>query len=181
MPGDSPPAAQIRVARAAVLPLHLSLMALQRFPVDVARGTPGLVVENPRLVEAAAERALGACVIATNGNPSTAVVTLLEQLRLAGAALRCHADFDAPGIGICRRLHESGCTPWMMGERDYLAAVRAAGEHGAQPLVDARSCGPTPWEPRLEGAFERRGVVVHEELVLNEVLDGFVDVAARRS
>ena len=59
----------IRFALHAGLPLHISLFALRRHTISVDTGTPVLVVENPRLVEAAAERSLPICVISSNGNP----------------------------------------------------------------------------------------------------------------
>ena len=71
--GTSPLDEQIRAASAGALPLHISLLALRTYPVTVPRHTPVLVVENPRLVEAAAERNRRSCVVATNGNPTTAV------------------------------------------------------------------------------------------------------------
>ena len=70
--GTSPLDEQIRAASAGALPVHISLLALRAYPVTVPRHTPVLVVENPRLVEAAAERNRRSCVVATNGNPSTA-------------------------------------------------------------------------------------------------------------
>lgn len=167
--------AQVRAATRGGLPLHLSLVALQRYPVEVVPDTPVLVVENPRLVEAAAERALGGCVVATNGHPATAVTTLLEQLRRAGVTLLYHGDFDAAGIGICRRLHEGGCTPWRMGARHYRAAIRRADERGVRLETNDRPCGAAPWDPDLEGAFERCRLIVHEELVLDEMLERFID------
>ena len=93
--GTSPLDEQIRAASAGALPVHISLLALRAYPVTVPRHTPVLVVENPRLVEAAAERNRRSCVVATNGNPSTAVTTLPEQLRRSGASLHYHGDFDS--------------------------------------------------------------------------------------
>ena len=70
----------MRRATECELPLHTSLYALRLHPVAVQPGTLVLVVENPRLVEAAVERALPSCVVAGNGNPSAAVIELLTQL-----------------------------------------------------------------------------------------------------
>ena len=78
--GESALDEQIRAASDGGLPLHISLFAMQRNPIAVPQHTPILVVENPRLVEAAAERRLRSCVITSNGYPSTAVKTLLQQL-----------------------------------------------------------------------------------------------------
>ena len=171
--GNSPLDLHIRFAIHAGLPVHLSLFALRRHPVSVDAGTPVLVVENPRLVEAAAERSLPACVVSSNGNPSTAVTTLLRQLQQAEASLWYHGDFDSPGIAICRRMHEFGCSPWMMDGRDYADAVRQAEESDVQLVADPKECGPTPWDPKLQAAFDHHRVVIHEEFVLDGVLNRF--------
>jgi len=171
--GASPLATQIRLACNAALPLHLNLFALRRHPIAVDAGTPVLVVENPRLVEAAAERKLPICVVSSNGNPSTAVSALLGQLQQAEARLWYHGDFDAPGIAICRRMHQVGLTPWMMGAGQYADAVRQAAQSDVPLMSESADCGPTPWDPRLQGAFNHHRLIVHEEFVLNDVLTRF--------
>ncbi len=164
---------QIRAASAGGLPLHISLFALQRYPITVPQDTQVLVVENPRLVEAAAERRLPSCVITSNGNPSTAVTTLLTQLRESGALIWYHGDFDAAGLGICRRMYERGATPWMMGAPDYEDAIHRAEKAGIRLEHDFGDCGATPWDPELQAAFRRHERVIHEEFVLDCVLSRF--------
>lgn len=171
--GTSPLAVQIRSATSGALPVHISLVALQKYPITVPRGSPVLVVENPRLVEAAAERELPGSVVATNGNPTTAVRTLLGQLQGSGARVLYHGDFDAAGLAICGRMHAGGCEPWMMDASDYEAAVRMAGQSGVRLAAESRDCGATPWDPALQKAFEHRRLAVHEEFVLDRVLDRF--------
>ena len=166
-------AQMLRSAAAGGLPLHMSLLALRREPVTVAPGTPVLVVENPRLVEAACERGLPCCVVAANGNPATAVTTLLTQMQDSGALLWYHGDFDAAGLAICRRMLASGCRPWMMAARDYRDAISTADRNGVRLDTDIKDCGPTPWDPRLETAFNDGRLIVHEEFVLDEVLNEF--------
>jgi hypothetical protein len=172
--GDSVLAGLLRGAALGGLPLHVSLLAMSREPVTVPSSTQVLAVENPRLVEAAAERRLGCCVVSTNGNPTTAVTTLLQQLQGCGARLWYHGDFDAAGIAICRRMHDFGCRPWMMDAQDYRDAVSRAGSGGVRLERDTKGCGPTPWDPTLEEAFESRRLIVHEEFVLDEVLGSLV-------
>ena len=172
--GKSALDALLRGATEGRLPAHVSLLALQRHPVRVPSETPVLVVENPRLVEAAAERGLRYCVVSTNGNPSTAVTTLLDQIRLAGASLWYHGDFDASGIAICRRMRDSGCTPWMMGVSHYEDAIRRAERNGVRLARDTKRCGPTPWDPRLETTFDDLRLIVHEEFILDPVLESFL-------
>lgn len=162
-----------RSATAGGLPLHISLVALQRYPITVPQQTPILVAENPRLVEAAAERRVPSCVITSNGNPSTAVKTLLQQLRESGASIWYHGDFDASGIGICRRMHQDGATPWMMDASDYEDAIDRAEQVGIRLERDPGDCGATPWDPELQAAFIRNRLIIHEEFVLDPVLERF--------
>lgn len=172
--GGSALADQLQAASAGGLPLHVSLFALQKHPVTVPQGTRILVVENPRLVEAAAERGLPSCVITTNGNPTTSVKTLLEQLRESGASVWFHGDFDSWGIGICRRMYKDGATPWMMDALDYEAALDRAEQAGIRLGHDSNDCGDTPWDPDLQAAFQRRDQrIIHEEFILDSVLDSF--------
>lgn len=168
--GKSPLDIAIRAATGGGLPLHVSLLAMLRHPLKVPAGTLALVVENPRLVEAAAERELGFCAIATNGNPTTTVTTLVQQLRESGARLWYHGDFDAAGIAICRRMHGLGCRPWRMDAQDYQEAIDRAERDGVRLDCDPRGCGPTPWDPTLEELFGARRLIVHEESVLDRVL-----------
>ena len=178
--GASPLDDLIRTAASGSLPLHISLMAMLRHPVVVPSGTRVLVVENPRLVEAAAERRLPNCVVATNGNPTTAVTTLISQMRRSGAILWYHGDFDATGISICRRMHEAGCTPWMMGASHYEDAVHLAGRSGVTLARSTKGCGPTPWDPRLESAFDDHRLIVHEEFMLDDMLEAFSQMSPSR-
>ena len=175
--GSSVPARLLRSATGGGLPLHVSSLALQRYPVSVPASTQVLAVENPRLVEAAAERRLECCVVATNGNPATAVTTLLEQMQASGATVWYHGDFDPAGIAICRRMHDSGCQPQMMAADDYLHAIRCAERDGVRLDRAMKDCGPTPWDPRLEAAFNAERLIVHEEFVLDDVLGAFAAMA----
>ncbi len=162
-----------RSASAGGLPLHISLFALQRYPITVPQQTQVLVVENPRLVEAAAERRLPSCVITSNGNPTKAVMTLLQQLRESGASIWYHGDFDAAGIDICSRMYKGGATPWMMDASDYEDAIDLAEQEGTRLERDPDDCGSTPWDPELRAVFRSHQRVIHEEFVLDIVLDRF--------
>ena len=171
--GDSPLAQVVRAAALGMLPLHINLLALLRHPLTVPVGTEVLVVENPRLLEAAAERRLPRCVVAANGNPTTAVTTLLHQMLQSGASVRYHGDFDAAGIGICRRMHEFGCSPWLMDLSDYRDAIGSAELKGVQLHSDSKDCGSTPWDPRLEAGFNSERLIIHEEYIVDRVLGEF--------
>jgi uncharacterized protein (TIGR02679 family) len=152
------------------VPIHLSQFALRQPPVMVVPGTVVLVVENPRLVEAAAQRRSALTVVATNGNPSTAVRVLLSQLLACGAHVRAHADFDAAGLAICGRLAAMGLKPWRMTSTDYVAAVAAADAQGVELPLDATLPPPTPWDATLHDAFASARRVVHEERLIEDLL-----------
>lgn len=153
------------------IPLHLTRAALRQYPVRVAAGTNILVTENPRVVEAAAYRRLTSPVITTNGNPSAAVRLLLDQLLECKAVLRYHGDFDTPGLAICARMQQLGLLPWRMTADDYRAAVNAAVAEGVNLPLETRSPGSTPWDPSLAIALTEIGRIVHEERLLDELLE----------
>ncbi len=178
--GTSPLGQLIRASTPGAIPVHITLMALRKHPIRVPQGTPVLVVENPRLVEAAADRSLPGSVIATNGNPTTALWTLIEQLLGSGARLFYHGDFDAAGLDICRRMQEGGCRPWMMAASDYEAAVEMAAQSNVQLEREPRDCGATPWDPALQDTFNHRRLIVHEEFILDRLLNDFDALASDR-
>jgi uncharacterized protein (TIGR02679 family) len=153
------------------VPLHLSQFALRAHPVTVTAGADVLVVENPRVVEAAAQVDSATAVVAANGNPSAAVRLLIAQLASAGARLRYHGDFDAAGLAICARMHAVGLTPWRMDADDYLAALDAADTDGVDLPVDHTPAPPTPWHPALRDVFDRERRIVHEERLLTTLID----------
>jgi len=152
------------------VPLHLTQLALRLHPLDVHAGTVVLVAENPRVVEAAAQRRIRTPVVTTNGNPSAAVRLLLDQLLGHGAELRYHGDFDVPGLAICDRLHRLGLRPWRMTAADYRAAVAEAERDAVELPAEHRRPGPTPWDPELAIAVSELRRVVHEERLLDELL-----------
>lgn len=177
--GDAGVATAVRAMTAAGLPLHLSTAALRAAPFKVAPGTVALVVENPRLVEAAAQRRLPAAVLTTNGNPATAPSLAIAQLAAAGAVLRYHGDFDAAGLAMTARAAVGGATPWRMDRADYLAATDAAARDGVTLPCDPAPAPATPWDPGLAGEFDRYRAVVHEERVMDALLTEHARTALR--
>lgn len=160
----------VAAAADAALPVHLTRFALVAHPVVVAAGTDVLVVENPRLVEAAAQRHVTGAVVALNGNPSAAVRLLLDQLLAAGARLRYHGDFDAPGLAICARMRRLGLQPWRMDAADYRAAVEAAAADGVVLPAEDRPVPATPWDPQLRDELASQRLIVHEERLIDTLL-----------
>lgn len=168
--GSGGVAVALRAMTAAGLPMQLSVLALRGSPLRVAPGKPVLVVENPRLVEAAAERRLAAAVLCTNGNPTTAPRLAIGQLRSCGARLRYHGDFDAPGLAMTGRALDAGCEPFRMSAQDYRDDLADAAAAGVELPRDPAVAPPTPWDPALALAFDEHRAVVHQERVMDDVL-----------
>ncbi|HEY5848546.1 MAG TPA: DUF2399 domain-containing protein [Microlunatus sp.] len=151
-------------------PPVLSTVALRNQPLRVASGEPILVVENPRLVEAAAECRLPAAVLCTNGNPTIAPTEAINALHNSGAWLRYQGDFDGPGLAMTARAMGLGCTPFLMSSLEYGVAVAAAAAEGIGLPIDNRPVPETPWDPGLSRAFAQHRLIVHEERVMTQVL-----------
>ncbi|MDD7924254.1 DUF2399 domain-containing protein [Actinomycetospora chibensis] len=162
-------AAAVRGMTAAGAPAPLTTLTIRELDVVVPSGTVVLSVENPRLLEAAAQQRLPAAVVCTNGEPTRGVTMLLQALTDAGAHVRHHGDFDAAGLRIAARLHARSVTPWCMDAADYRAAVAQA-EGVELPRVDPDTVSPTPWDPALRDEMRRHGRAVEEERVMDEVL-----------
>jgi uncharacterized protein (TIGR02679 family) len=157
-------------------PIHFSLRSLLRHPPTwhVAHRDV-FVCENPNIVTIAADSLGLACapLVCTDGMPSAAQQTLLVQLAAAGARLRYHGDFDWGGLTIGNFvMREFGADPWRFETTDYLSATA---EHGITLRENNRVMAQ--WDDRLASAMSERGVVVHEEAVVETLLR---DLAANR-
>jgi uncharacterized protein (TIGR02679 family) len=143
--------------------VHLTGWDLRRCTLRVPEVV--LVCENPRVLEAAAERGGGRTpVVCTSGQPALVVLDVLGELQ--GAELRYHGDFDWAGVAIANRLIAvAGVTPWRMSAADYERGLAGA----ALPLVGA-SVEPV-WDAELGAAMRHHGIAVHEEAVLPDLLD----------
>lgn len=161
-----------RLAAAAALgdPVHLSLWDVRRTELGLTPAATVLVCENPSVLEAFAVRHGGAYpVVCSSGWPAAVCVELLVAL---AAPLAYHGDFDWRGVEIAAWLvQRSRVRPWRMTAVDYLAAPPGAPLRGRE--------AQTPWEPGLAVAMRERGVVVHEEQVLDELLTGWAAERAR--
>lgn len=165
---DTTPVAELTaIATEHGEPVHLNLRALLRGPPTWDVGTV-FVCENATIVAIAADRLGADCapVVCTDGMPAAAQQTLLSQLLDCGAQLCYHGDFDWPGLAIgnfvMRRFRAA---PWRFGAVDYRAAhadVELALSDGWR--VEAN------WDDQLAPALAERGIVVHEEAVVETLL-----------
>ena len=158
-------------------PVHLSLRKLMHAPPTwQVENRDVFVCENPNVVAIAADRLGAVCapLVCTDGMPSAAPQTLLRLLRIAGARLRYHGDFDWPGLVIGNFvLREFGAAPWRFGAAEYRAAT------ADYPLpLNTEAPVIARWDPALAEAMAGRGIVVHEEAVIAELLR---DLAATSS
>lgn len=128
------------------------------------------VCENPTIVEVVAARwvghagdvADGPMLVCTMGQPSTAVVELIENLTASGASVRYHGDFDWAGLRIARALlHRVAWTPWRFTAADYRAGLC----HGRSSLHLTGNRVETPWDPDLADAMAAAGIALEEESV----------------
>lgn len=98
----------------------------------------------------------------TSGQPSTAVVELLQILTADGAALRYHGDFDWAGLRIARSLATHvEWVPWRYSATDYLEVVREGRRSRGLTGRPAQS----PWDPRLAEMMAEWNLAVEEEAV----------------
>ncbi|MGW5364483.1 TIGR02679 family protein [Actinopolymorpha pittospori] len=149
---------------------HLTRWDLQRSPVRIPPGAAVLVCENPRVLEAFAERRAEVVVVCTAGEPNLITLDVLRALRNGGAELRYHGDFDWPGIAITNRLVSTlDVCPWRMSAADYRSAVGK--------LRDRLELAGVPvapdWDADLGRAMSELGTAVHEESVLECLLVSF--------
>ncbi len=173
--GGMPLAQLLREAAAGGEPLHLSLRLLLRSPLGAESGLAGrdvFVCENPTIVALAASRFGRRCapLVCVSGQFATPALVLLRQLRLAGARLHYHGDFDPAGLVIARRVfREGGAKPWRYGDADYRAAPKG------KPFVG--KVGATPWSAELGAEMQRDGRAVHEEAVFDRLAQDLCESA----
>ncbi|MCG6657207.1 TIGR02679 family protein [Halomonas campisalis] len=150
-------------------PAWLTLRQLLRHPPqwDVA-GRQVFVCENPAVVAEAAECLGSRCapLMTTWGRPGAAALTLLEQLQAAGAVLYYHGDFDWAGVSIANSLlTRFAMRPWRMKAVDLEECVRLPGRPLEGKPLDA--C----WDPQLRAVLEARNRALHEEQLIETLLE----------
>lgn len=174
--GESALARRLSLAVDVGDPVHVTDWDLRRADGFVPlTGTRMLVCENPRVLEAVAERAVtGVAVVCTAGEPNLVVDQVLGHVAAGGGDVRYHGDFDWPGIALANRaISRHGLRPWRMGVDDYLQGLSGGGTTLAGSPVEPS------WDPELGAAMRRHGRAVHEESVLSALIDGLGDGACR--
>jgi uncharacterized protein (TIGR02679 family) len=149
---------------------HLTLHELDRAgPIQFAAdGQTVSVCENPQVLQAAAHARTQTPLLCLSGNPATVGTRVLRALIAAGNPVRYHGDFDWPGVAIAGRIIALSALPWRMSAADYRKAVNSLDPDHAVALTGAEVA--TPWDPALTTAMSTRGLAVHEESVLADLL-----------
>lgn len=161
-------------------PIHLTSRDLQGLRLRFEPTTRVLVCENPRVLEAFADRYRGRfAVVCTAGWPSAVACDLLHALQAVRVELLYHGDFDWAGIEIANWLiAHCGVVPWHMTTADYEAAVAAATGTPSEIRLDDRRVEAS-WDHELAAAMRALGRPVHEEAVLTALLVAWPGRAGR--
>jgi uncharacterized protein (TIGR02679 family) len=150
-------------------PVKLTLAQVLRHMPVLPAGEVVRVCENPSVVAVAAERLGSRCpaLVCTEGVPTTAVMTLLDNVHQHGASLRFHGDFDWGGLRIANEIFARfEAIPWRFGAREYREAVVAGlGTPGLAGFPVA-AC----WEPELGEVLREVGQAVYEERVVDTLV-----------
>jgi uncharacterized protein (TIGR02679 family) len=154
--------------------LSLRQLVRHRPCLDHLANRQVFVCENPTIVAVAVERLGAACapLVCTSGQPRGATRLLLREIVGAGGRLRVQADFDIDGLHIAgKSLVLNGARPWRMSVADY-----DRGQAG--PALRRDDVPSAEWSPGLSAAMQTRGVGVHEESLLEQLLHD-LDTATR--
>jgi uncharacterized protein (TIGR02679 family) len=118
-------------------------------------------------------RESSAPLVCTEGQPTAAVHVLLRQLTASGARLVYHGDFDWAGIQIANlMIRRHNTVPWRMSVRDYEEVATGSLALEGSPVVAS-------WEPELTKSMMRVGRAVHEEQVIEFLLQDLRSSSSR--
>lgn len=154
-------------------PVVLTYRQICKWPAAaLSAGQHAVVLENPSLIEAAADANVSNVpVICSAGQPTLAVQTLVRQLRANGCTVLQHADFDASGLHITKWFQQhTGTTPWKMNRQHYLDAIQNLNSPSL-PLEN-KTLPVTPWDNALSESMQRHGIYISEEQVRADLLNG---------
>jgi uncharacterized protein (TIGR02679 family) len=155
---------------------RLTVGQLTTEPLEFAGDIDVFLCENPTILTAAEMRLGAACppIVCTDGWPGSATWMLLERLTVAGARLRHHGDFDWDGLRIAVLLRERfGVRPWRFDATSYRAGIMRHRDR-TRPLT-GRAVKEDAY-PELVRIMQERALELHEEAVLDDLLD---DLAAK--
>lgn len=167
--GETATAGALRFHAQAGEPYRLSTRQLVRQPIQFSREVTGdrvFVCENPTVVSAAANRLGPDCapLVCIEGQPKSASRLLLARLSSAGIDLLYHGDFDWDGIRIGNLvMKRHGARPWRFSADAYSQAKGGIKLRGKPVSAD--------WDPCLTAAMKQMGKAVHEEQVLDGLLE----------
>ncbi|WP_083419972.1 TIGR02679 family protein [Pseudofrankia sp. BMG5.36] len=134
--------------------------------------------ENPIVLASAADE-LGATappLVCVSGQPSAAVLSLLDTLTRDGARFVYHGDFDWGGLRIANGLLERiTWQPWRFDTEAYRTALAVGGGELTGRPVDAA------WDPELRSALEQHAIRIDEELVLPDLLADLAAATTRQA
>lgn len=137
-------------------------------PLGEVAGRRIRICENPSVVAVAADEVGADCgpLVCTEGMPGAITTSVLAALSDAGADLRVHTDFDVGGMAIARFvMGRFDATPWRLTTAAYIAALD-------RPSIElSGTVGPTDWDPTLSETMNKHRRVVHEEAILDMLLD----------
>jgi uncharacterized protein (TIGR02679 family) len=169
--GDDWAARVLRQRSLAGAETHLSMRDLRRIQWRLPTDVEVFICENPRVIEAAADKGGRHPLVCTSGNPATTVLALLDALAAAGARLAYRGDFDWPGLAMANRIiSRYAARPWQMNAADYELHVSVARARATplQPLAGHPVVAS--WDPELTPAMQVLGVSVQEESALELLL-----------
>ncbi len=154
-----------------ILPLRFLEQKTAWFPFEAV-----YVVENPPVFSAILDtwdRRRGCPpLICTSGQPSVAALWLLDELVAGGTKVYYSGDFDGKGleigIGLWKR-YRNAFVPWLFDARTYEHA--AAGTRLSDEQRKRIGSLEVPWDSGLPKAILRRGYVVYQEVLVEEMTD----------
>lgn len=145
-----------------------------------------LMVENPsvfaELIDAclararlsAGQAAPGPVIVCGNGQPTTAVICLLDMLlgKPGERELRYAGDIDPPGLGIAHSLqmrYKQSFRLWRMDREVFSRYAHQGLPMDEKEKAKLRSCRAV-WDEQLADAMLAYNVKLHQELWLDELL-----------
>ncbi|NUS15254.1 MAG: TIGR02679 family protein [Streptomyces sp.] len=151
---------------------HLTLRDLHSLELAMPPGTLIRMCENPRVLEAAANAACTQPLVCTSGSASAVVLTLLDTLAATDCRFAYHGDFDWPGIALANRIiRRYDAAPWRFHAEDYERLAAHTQARGTPQLPLSGPHVEADWDSGLAPAMAALGIALHEEAVLDLLVD----------